>query len=360
VIGPRPTALDASCEALRTSPGHLLDAAAVINERLQGSERAVVLWDEADLAAEPAAAEAIARVVAATPGARAIEMCADVSGPGLRALGIPAAGDLLCALEAGDIDILLTIGTDPTTGPAGGRWAAAADHAGTIIEMATHHTGLTDRAALVLPMLAPLEDEGVLVSMTGRAQRLRPGAREAAGAAAAWEMIVGITHRIGRPVPDRTPAQAFRRLADQHAAFAGLDYRAIGREGAVIAPVPQGPPAAAHDAAGDGLLVVPCTPVFGDAVAHRSDALEAVREPSHVGLAPAEAERLGVRTDARVRVTTPEGTAVLPLQVDSRLHEGALYLVMGDPASGAARLLPVDRAPVRAAVSAATREEVGA
>jgi hypothetical protein len=61
-----------------------------------------------------------------------------------------------------------------------------------------------------------------------------------------------------------------------------------------------------------------------------------------------------------VRVTTPEGTAVLPLQVDSRLHEGALYLVMGDPASGAARLLPVDRAPVRAAVSAATREEVGA
>ena len=203
-------------------------------------------------------------------------------------------------------------------------------------------------------------DEGVLVSMTGRAQRLRPGAREAAGAAAAWEMIVGITHRIGRPVPDRTPAQAFRRLADQHAAFAGLDYRAIGREGAVIAPVPQGPPAAAHDAAGDGLLVVPCTPVFGDAVAHRSDALEAVREPSHVGLAPAEAERLGVRTDARVRVTTPEGTAVLPLQVDSRLHEGAVYLVMGDPASGAARLLPVDRAPVRAAVSAATREEVGA
>ena len=360
VIGPRPTALDASCEALRTTPGHLLDAAAVINERLQGSQRAVVLWDEADLAAEPAAAEAIARVVAATPGARAVEMCADVSGAGLRALGISAAGELLGALEAGDIDILLTIGTDPTTGPAGDRWAAAADRAGTIIEMATHRTGLTDRAALVLPMLAPLEDEGVLVSMTGRAQRLRPGAREAAGAAAAWELIVGITHRIGNPVPDRTPAQAFRRLAEQHAAFAGLDYRAIGREGAVIAAVPQDPGSPAREPVGDGLLIVPCAPVFGDAVAHRSDALEAVREPSRAALAPAEAERLGVRTDARVRVTTPEGTAVLPLEIDSRLHEGAVYLVVGDPSSGAARLLPEDRGPVRAVVSAAAREEVGA
>jgi hypothetical protein len=51
---------------------------------------------------------------------------------------------------------------------------------------------------------------------------------------------------------------------------------------------------------------------------------------------------------------------VLPLEIDSRLHEGAVYLVMGDPASGAARLLPGDRGPVHAAVSAAAREEVGA
>ena len=159
--------------------------------------------------------------------------------------------------------------------PAGDRWAAAADRAGTIIGMATHRTGLTDRAALVLPMLAPLEDEGVLVSMTGRAQRLRPGAREAAGAAAAWELIVGITHRIGNPVPDRTPAQAFRRLAEQHAAFAGLDYRAIGREGAVIAAVPQDPGSPAREPVGD-----PWARALGESTGEAAHALNSQCPPA--------------------------------------------------------------------------------
>ena len=101
-------------------------------------------------------------------------------------------------------------------------------------------------------------------------------------------------------------------------------------------------------------------PVFGDATAHRSDALASVVERTHVGLSPAEADRLGVRTEARVRVTTPLGEAVLPLEVDSRLHEGAVYLVAGDPALRALALLPHDRGPVRATVTAVTREEVTA
>ncbi len=358
VVGPRPTALDASCEVVRTAPGQMTDAVVAIREHLDGTRRAIVLWDEADLAAEPGAAEEIARAMAVTEGARAIEMCADVSGPGLRALGISADADLLEAIEAGGIDVLVTISADPTAGPAGDRWAAALDGVGTIIEMASYRSGLTDRAALVLPLLTPLEEEGVLVSMAGRAQRLRPGAREAAGAAAAWEVLIGITHRLGRPVPDRTPAQAFARLAARHAPFAGMDYGTLDREGAVIAAAVATPDPRRPEAGGEGLVIVPCTPVFGDATAHRSDALASVREPTHVGLAPVEAQRLGVRTDSRVRITTPHGEAVLPLRVDSRLHEGAAYLVMGDPAVRAMHLLPVDRGPVRANVTAVAREDV--
>ncbi len=361
IFSPRPSDLDQSCEALRTVPGHLMDAAGAIRERLEGSERAIVLWDEADFAAEPDAAALIADLISGTPGARAIEMSADVSGPGLRALGMDTAGDLLAALEAGEIDVLLTINADPTAGPAGDRWAQALTGAGTIIAMASHASGITGHADLVLPLLTPLEEEGVLVSMTGRAQRLRPAARECAGAAAAWEILIGLTHRLGRAVPDRTPSQAFARLATQHAAFAGLDYEQLGTTGAVIAQVEGG---AAHagrrEPGGDGLMVVPCTPVFGDATAHRSDALASVLERTHVGLSPAEADRLGVRTEARVRIATPHGEAVLPLEVDGRLHEGAAYLVAGDPTERALRLLPLDGGPVRATVTAVAREEVSA
>ena len=359
VVGPRPSALDASCVAIRTVPGHLADAIDAIRDRLDGSARAIVLWDEADLAAEPAAAALLADLVATTPGARAIEMCADVSGPGLRALGIQAADDLRVAATAGDVDVLITIAADPTAGPGGDRWDQALRGVGTIIEMSAYPTGLTDRAHLVLPLLTALEEEGVLVSMAGRAQRLRPGARECDGAAAAWEMLIGLTHRLGRPVADRTPAQAFARLAEQHPAFAGLTYDGVGTGGAVVAPPPrQGPGAVPHEPDGEGLRVVPCTPVFGDAVAHRSDALTSVLEPARVGLAPAEADRLGVRTEVRVRVVTPHGEAVLPLEVNSRLHEGAVYLVTGDPVARAMRLLPGDRGPVRAVVSAVPRGEV--
>ena len=363
MVGPRPSGLDDACEVLRTTPGHLVDSIEVMRDRLLGSSRAVVLWDEADLAAEPAAAAALAELVAATPGARALEMCADVSGPGLRALGIPAAGDLLHAIEAGHIDVLVTIACDPTAGPEGARWATALEGVGTIIEMGAYVSGLTGRASVVLPLLTPLEEEGVLVSMAGRAQRLRPGARECEGAAAAWELLVALTHRLGRAVPDRTPSQAFSRLAQRHSAFAGLDYGALGTEGAVIAPVEAtGADAGTAPAqpAGDGLLVVPCRPVFGDADAFRSDAMEPVREPARVCLAPAEAERLGVRTDARVHVRTPHGEMVLPLEVGSRYHEGAAYLVMGDPGTAAERLLPMDGGAVRAVVGVAARQEVSA
>ncbi|MDA3005118.1 MAG: hypothetical protein O3B97_00480, partial [Actinomycetota bacterium] len=103
-----------------------------------------------------------------------------------------------------------------------------------------------------------------------------------------------------------------------------------------------------------------CRPVFGDADAFRSDAMEPVREPARVCLAPAEAERLGVRTDARVHVRTPHGEMVLPLEGGSRYHEGAAYLMMGDPGAAAERLLPMDGGAVRAVVGVAARQEVSA
>ena len=365
LAGPRPTALDPSCQVTRTAPGHLQDALPIVAEVIGAAERPIVLWDEADLAAEPDAAAGLAALIEGHPAGRAIELASDVSGPGLRALGIATGEDMLAALEAGEVDVLVTIQADPTAGPEGARWSRAIDGVPRIIEMSTYRSGLTDRADLVLPLLTALEDEGVLVSMTGRAQRLRPAARECADAASAWELLIALTHRLGRPVPDRTPAQAFSRLAAQHAAFAGLDYGELGTTGAVITQVDggatgAGAPAARREPTGDGLLVIPCRPVFGDATAHRSDALASVVEPTRVGLAPAEAERLGVRTEARVRISTPHGEAVLPLEVDSRLHEGAAYLFTGDPHAGATALLPVDGGPVRAVVGVAQREQVEA
>ncbi|MFZ4755372.1 MAG: 2Fe-2S iron-sulfur cluster-binding protein [Miltoncostaeaceae bacterium] len=360
MVGPRPTALDGNtAEALRTVPGRLGDAIDVVAERLLGSSRAIVLWDECDLAAEPDTADALARLVASTPGARAIELAADVSGPGLRALGIPATG-VLEQIEAGEVDVLITVKADPTTGPGGTRWAAALDQVPTVIALSTHRSPIVDRAAIAIPVLYGLEEAGTLVSMAGRAQRLRPGAIGPEGAAAAWEVLVGLSHRMGQPLPDRTAAQAFDRMAKRFPAFAGLTCTDLGLLGVPIAAGTGGPAAPARRAEGEGLPLVVSNPVFGDATAHRSDALDCVREETHLGLSPAEAGRLGVSGSTHVRVTTPFASVLLPLVEDHRLHEAGAYLVLGDPTSMAATLLPADRGPVCAVITAPVAQGVGA
>ena len=360
MVGPRPNALEGNtAEALRTVPGQLVDAMSAVADRLLGTSRAVVLWDEADLANEPDAAEALAHLVKTTPGCRAIEMCADVSGPGLRALGIRAEG-VLEACEAGEIDVLITVKADPTRGPGGNRWTAALEQVPTIIALGTHRGPVVERAAVAIPVHYGLEEAGTLVSMAGRAQRLRPGSSGPEGSAAAWEVLVALSHHIGRPLPDRTAAQAFDRLAKRFPAFSRMTDADLGLYGLPIAQGDGGAAAPAREPEGHGLLLVVSTPVFGDATAHRSDALSCVLEPTHLGLSPDEAMRVGVSGATEVRVTTPEGSAVLPLVEDHRLHEGGAYLVIGDPSSDAATVLPVGRGPVRASVTTVVSQGVSA
>src|SRR5207248_3844392 len=115
-------------------------------------------------AAEPDAAAALARLLAAHPGARQLELAADANGAGLRALGIPAEGVLEAALES-RLDVILCVHADPLTSPGAGRWTRALERVPTVIAIATHDSPITRRAAVALPALSRYEDEGVLVSM---------------------------------------------------------------------------------------------------------------------------------------------------------------------------------------------------
>ena len=62
----------------------------------------------------------------------------------------------------------------------------------------------------MLPAATHYETEGVYVSMTGRAQRLRPGASAPEGAAPGWELLIALAHRLGAPPPYRTARARLR------------------------------------------------------------------------------------------------------------------------------------------------------
>ncbi len=354
VVGPRTQELSGrASDAVRTPPGQLVIGLGTVAKALQEAKNPIVLWDEADLANEPDAATELARLIASAD-ARQIELGADVNGAGLRALGIPAL-DLLSAIEAQAVGTLVTVHADPLSAAGATRWGASLQKAGPLIAIATHRSATTDRADVVLPALMHHEQEGVLVSLANRAQRLRPGARGPEGAAAAWEILIALSHRVGKPLPYRTPAQAFAAAAEAVPAFAGQTESSLGPLGQVIhvpgAPVPAG--AASHrEPEGAGLLLVTTTEIFGDALTWQSDALDAVRTGARVALAPGQAAAARVGMGQRVRLTSPYGRCELEVAIEDDLPEGAAFVVTGPPAAGVGALRPADHGPVRVTVEA--------
>jgi NADH-quinone oxidoreductase subunit G len=346
--GPRPHVLESLGRFTRTAPGALAAGVAGLTPAIAAAERPVVLWDEADLAAEPEAVAALAAALGAHAGARQLELGADVNGAGQRALGIPAAPGLLDAVRRGEVRALLLVHADPLGAPGAGEWARALEgFAGPVVALATHPTPSTERADVVLPALTMWEQEGTLVNMAGRAQRVRPGGRGPAEAAAGWEILVALAHRMGRPPAYRTAAAAFRHVTDGHPAFAGVDHEALGVLGVVLATAPaDGDTAPAADA-GEGVALVATGAIYGDAAAHRSHALrESVTEP-HLRLAPATAEAAWVADGDRARLAGPAGTSgTLAVRVEPGLPEGVAFAPLGAPGAPAEGAMPLGRGPV--------------
>ncbi len=348
-VGPRPHSVDALGETMRTAPGALAGGLEGLAERIAAAKHPVVCWDEADLAAEPAAAAALANALSTNAGARQIELGNGANGAGLRAIGLETSG-VLDALEAGIVDVLVTIHANPCAGAGSERWTAAAAKAKCVIEIGTHRTALTTRADVVLPALSAYEREGVLVSMNGRAQRLRPAAAGPAGAAPAWELLIALAHRLGTPPRERTPAQVFSTIAASYPAFAGMTYSTLGSLGQpLIATSAPAIPPSAVEPSGEGLALVVTTPIFGGD-ARRSEALARVRPAPELALHPSVAAANGLATGSMVRVSSPHGSCVLPLRTDERLAETGAYVWLGLGA-GTEALLPAGRSSVRVTVA---------
>jgi NADH-quinone oxidoreductase subunit G len=357
VIGPRPHVLTGLGEWRRTDPGALAAGLGDLASELTDASSPVVLWDEADLAAEPDAAVALAEALTGVAGVRQIELGADVNGAGLRALGVPAEGVLARAHE-GRVGTLVTVRADPLSAAGAASWDDAVPKLGAVIAIATHASELTEVANVVLPATTHYEHEGTLVAMNGRAQRLRPGPAPPEGTAAAWELLLAVMHRVGAPREYRTPSSVLSAAASARPGLAGLSYAAMGEEGVMLAP-PEAPSPNGHggrrEPDGDGLLLLTTHAIFGDAASHRSDALAHVRQGASVTLAPADAAGAGLAAGARARITSPHGSCVLPVAVDPECPEGAALTTMGVPRAGAERLLAWDRSPVRVTVEPAGR-----
>ncbi len=343
------TAVQAIAAAhIACDPGAIGAALDELRQYVAAAARPVVVWDERELAAEPAAARALAGLLADKPDGRQLELGAATNGAGLRAIGLSIDG-VLEALEAGQINVLFTIHADPVGGPGGSRWAAALKNV-KVIEIATHATALTPTAAVVMAGLTTDEREGTLVSMAGRVQRLRAGANGPAGAAPAWEILIAIAHRFPNVPAERTPAQVFERLAKTNVAFAGMTYGTLGIEGTPLSAVAAPASGTARSVAptGEGLVLVATTPIYGGS-ARPSTALAPLRARASVTLHPTTAATLGLTEGAVATITSAVGQTSVPTQISDEVSPLGAYVWLGLD-GGAEALMGVDQGTTRVTI----------
>lgn len=345
--GPRAHALEQLGEFQRTGPDGLAAAIRALAPAIAQANDPVVLWDEADLATDPTAVQALGEALDANPAARQLELGADVNGAGLQALGVPASG-VLEAVADGDADALVLVHADPLSAAGRSAWEAAlATFDGPVVAIATHASPTTARADVVLPALTHWEQEGTLVSMTGRAQRLRPGGPGPDGAAAGWELLVAIAHGLGRPPAYRTAASAFAHTVATRPAFAALDVDAIGTEGVVIGARPEIEGDEPADPRGAGLQIITTHDVFGDVAAAESHAVRTAVVAPVLVLSPRTAEEAGLSEGDAAAVVTPAGSSdPIAVRVDDGVADGVAIVPLGAPGAPAEGALPADRGQV--------------
>ena len=167
----------------------------------------------------------------ALPGAPDLALRAEraANATGARHLGFAEIGALGNVLLDGDA--LLVVGD-----ALDGVHAADLDRASHIVFIGTAlPAALEARAGIVLPVTNVVEEEGTLTNLRGRVQRFLQAKAAPGVARPTWYVLADLLAAVGGDARFFTPADVFAALTTTHAAFAGLDYEALGLRGMRLA-----------------------------------------------------------------------------------------------------------------------------
>jgi NADH-quinone oxidoreductase subunit G len=158
-------------------------------------------------------------------------------------LGLAKTGvaEIAKACEAGQVQVLFLQGPE-FLGTAEG--AAAARKVPFVVVLATHEGPELDAAHAVLPAAMWAEIEGTFTNYQRRVQRLRRAVPAPGDARPRWELTAELLRRLGAPLAETSAREIFVALTRALPDYAGLDYRALGFTGRVVAKPDTVQPAA--------------------------------------------------------------------------------------------------------------------
>ena len=167
-------------------------------------------------------------------------------GAALMGLDGAAAGGadgsrVLEAARAGRLRVLWVFGHDLLdTGWPEAAVAQALDRVPYLVFQGPNGNGTSQRAHLVLPAAAWVEREGTYTNVGGRVQRFWRAVFPRGAARSDWEILAEVARALGHDWRPTRAEHLFRELAAGVPAFAGLSYRGLGDQGAVVANGAQG------------------------------------------------------------------------------------------------------------------------
>ena len=315
--------LDADVLALLSQPGSVI----LVGERAAGSAGA--LSAAVDLAGRTGAALAW---VPRRAGERAALDAGALAGllPGGRPLGdedarsqvaslwglddLPSAGlvghDLLAAVRDGSLQALLVGGVELGDFADPALAVEAVDAAGFVVSLEHHHSAVTARADVVLPVALVTEKAGTFVNWEGR---LRPFGQVFRDALAMTDARV--LAMIADVMGVRQPAE----IRGLRAELAELGPWTGARAQAPVVPVPA--------AAADGVVLQTWRQLLDSGVMQDGEPhLAATARPTVARMSAATAEGLG----ESVTVSGPAGSVTVPVVVDDVI-DGVVWLPLDSP-----------------------------
>jgi len=184
----------------------------------------------------------------------------------------------------------------------------------TVIAFSPYRNGALEYADVILPITPFTETAGTFVSAEGRVQSFNGTVRPLGEARPGWKVLRVLGNLLELTGFEQDTPEAVRAetlLSDVSAQ--------LSNDTSVALEVPG--------TADDGLERIADVPIyFSDAIVRRSPPLQATNDahPPRARMNSATAARLGLSTGNRVHLRQGEGAAVLDLQVDERVADGAV------------------------------------
>ena len=270
----------------------------------------------------------------------------DLPRQGAGFLAIPAAPNArgLAALDVatatweeilGHDGGVVFLGVDPARHADAADWVAGLERAAWSVAVDTLPAAHHDAVDLVLPGAWSGEQDGTMVNLEGRLQRLTTGVEPPAGARTPLRWIAGLARRLGATEVAGHAAGAFRQLAaERDERLPVTSYAAIPPEGVLGvsggAPAPDA--ANAAPSVGDGELALYVAPFLYDAAeVEHAEAMGFLRDTTRLTLAREDARAHGLGRGDRATATVDGRELDVTIWTSPRIAPGHARVHAGTP-----------------------------